>query len=145
MHKNLPGIELRLHERKIMKILDLTSSRKSVPGHSTERSVGCYTPTQSHLKIGVLPQCEAFSADFVGRRSFPNLHDTKLTEGERLMLYDRNPPSHDCSPHPGKSKSKTTTQQPHPSQECNGRQASSRGHLSMGRQKKMNIGHSQVN
>ena len=30
---------------------------------------GYYTPKRSHLKIVVLPQCEAFIADFAGRRN----------------------------------------------------------------------------
>ena len=47
--------------------------------------MGYYTPTRLHPKIVVLPQCEAFSAYFVGRHSIPDLHDTKLTEGERLV------------------------------------------------------------
>ena len=34
-----------------------------------------------------LPQCEAFSAYFAGRHSIPDLHDTKLTEGERLVRH----------------------------------------------------------
>ena len=50
-----------------------------------ERLVGYYTPTRLHPKIVVLPQCEAFSACFAGRHSIPDLHDTKLTEGERLV------------------------------------------------------------
>ena len=49
--------------------------------------MGYYTPTRSHPKIVVLPQCEAFSAYFVGRHSIPDLHDTKLTEGERLVRH----------------------------------------------------------
>ena len=31
--------------------------------------------------------CEAFSAYFAGRHSIPDLHDTKLTEGERLVRH----------------------------------------------------------
>ena len=42
-----------------------------------------YTPKHSHLKIAVLPQSEAFSADFVGRRSICALRRAKITEGER--------------------------------------------------------------
>ena len=49
--------------------------------------MGYYTPTRLHPKIVVLPQCEAFSAYFAGRRSIPDLHDTKLTEGERLVRH----------------------------------------------------------
>ena len=40
-----------------------------------------------HPKIVVLPQCEAFSAYFAGRHSIPDLRDTKLTEGERLVRH----------------------------------------------------------
>ena len=43
---------------------------------------GYYTPKWSHLKIAVLPQCEAFSADFAGRRSICALCRAKITEGE---------------------------------------------------------------
>ena len=46
-----------------------------------------YTPTRLHPKIVVLPQCEAFSAYFAGRHSIPDLRDTKLTEGERLVRH----------------------------------------------------------
>ena len=49
--------------------------------------MGYYTPTRLDPKIVVLPQCEAFSAYFAGRRSIPDLHDTKLTEGERLVRH----------------------------------------------------------
>ena len=49
--------------------------------------MGYYTPTRFHPKIVVLPQCEAFSAYFAGRHSIPDLHDTKLTEGERLVRH----------------------------------------------------------
>ena len=49
--------------------------------------MGYYTPTRLHPKIVVLPQCEAFSAYFAGRHSIPDLHDTKLTEGERLVRH----------------------------------------------------------
>ena len=38
-------------------------------------------------KSFVLPQCEAFSAYFAGRHCIPGLHDTKLTEGERLVRH----------------------------------------------------------
>ena len=58
-----------------------------VSGHSAERLVGYYTPTRLHAKIVVLPQCEAFSAYFAGRHSIPDLRDTKLTEGERLVRH----------------------------------------------------------
>ena len=47
--------------------------------------MGYYTPKQSHLKIAVLPQCEAFSADFAGRRSICALRRAKITEGERVV------------------------------------------------------------
>ena len=47
--------------------------------------MGYYTPKQSHLKIAVLPQCEAFSADFAGRRSICALCRAKITEGERVV------------------------------------------------------------
>ena len=47
--------------------------------------MGHYTLTRLHLKIVVLPQCEALSAYFAGRHSIPDLHDTKLTEAERLL------------------------------------------------------------
>ena len=53
-------------------------------GHSAERLVGYYTLTRLHPKIVVLPQCEAVSTYFAGRHSIPDVHDTKLTEGERL-------------------------------------------------------------
>ena len=43
--------------------------------------VGYYTPKRSHPKIAVLPQCEAFSADFAGRRSICALRRAKITEG----------------------------------------------------------------
>ena len=46
---------------------------------------GYYTPQRSHLKIAVLPQCEAFSADFAGRRSICALRRAKITEGERVV------------------------------------------------------------
>ena len=46
---------------------------------------GYYTPKWSHLKIAVLPQCEAFSADFAGRRSICALRRAKITEGERVV------------------------------------------------------------
>ena len=46
---------------------------------------GYYTPKRSHLKIAVLPQCEAFSADFAGRRSICALRRAKITEGERVV------------------------------------------------------------
>ena len=36
-------------------------------------------------KNRVLPQCEAFSADFVGRRSICALRRAKITEGERVV------------------------------------------------------------
>ena len=36
-------------------------------------------------KIAVLPQCEAFSADFAGRRSICALRRAKITEGERVV------------------------------------------------------------
>ena len=36
-------------------------------------------------KIAVLPQCEAFSADFAGRRSICALRHAKITEGERVV------------------------------------------------------------
>ena len=49
--------------------------------------MGYYTPTRLHPKIVVLPQCEAFSAYFAGRHSIRDLHDTKLTEGERLVRH----------------------------------------------------------
>ena len=49
--------------------------------------MGYYTPTRLHPKIVVLPQCEAFSAYFAGRHSIPDLRDTKLTEGERLVRH----------------------------------------------------------
>ena len=42
-------------------------------------------PKRSHLKIAVLPQCEAFSADFAGRRSICALRRAKITEGERVV------------------------------------------------------------
>ena len=45
---------------------------------------GYYTP-QRYLKIAVLPQCEAFSADFAGRRSICALRRAKITEGERVV------------------------------------------------------------
>ena len=48
--------------------------------------MGYYTPKRSHLKIAVLPQCEAFSADFAGRRSICALRHAKITEGERVVL-----------------------------------------------------------
>ena len=54
-------------------------------GHSAECLVGYYTLTRLHLKIVVLPQSEAFSTYFAGRHSIPDLRDTKLTEGERLV------------------------------------------------------------
>ena len=47
--------------------------------------MGYYTPTRSHPKIAVLPQCEAFSASFPGRRSICGVCDSKPTEGERLV------------------------------------------------------------
>ena len=47
--------------------------------------MGYYTPKRSHLKIAVLPQCEAFSADFTGRRSICALRRAKITEGERVV------------------------------------------------------------
>ena len=47
--------------------------------------MGYYTPKRSHLKIAVLPQCEAFSADFAGRRSICALRRAKITEGERVV------------------------------------------------------------
>ena len=48
---------------------------------------GYYTPKRSHLKIAVLPQCEAFSADadFAGKRSICALRRAKITEGERVV------------------------------------------------------------
>ena len=49
--------------------------------------MGYYTPTRLHPKIVVLRQCEAFSAYFAGRHSIPDLRDTKLTEGERLVRH----------------------------------------------------------
>ena len=54
-------------------------------GASAERLVGYYTPKRSHLKIAVLPQCEAFSADFAGRHSICALRRAKITEGERVV------------------------------------------------------------
>ena len=57
-------------------------------GHSAERLVGYYTPTRFASKNRLfLPQCEAFSAYFAGRHSIPDLHGTKLTEGERLVRH----------------------------------------------------------
>ena len=47
--------------------------------------MGYYTPKRSHLKIAFLPQCEAFSADFAGRRSICALRRAKITEGERVV------------------------------------------------------------
>ena len=47
--------------------------------------MGYYTPKWSYLKIAVLPQCEAFSADFAGRRSICPLCRVKITEGERVV------------------------------------------------------------
>ena len=47
--------------------------------------MGYYTPKRSHLKIAVLPQCKAFSADFAGRRSICALRRAKITEGERVV------------------------------------------------------------
>ena len=47
--------------------------------------MGYYTPKRSHLKIAVLPQCEAFSADLTGRRSICALRRAKITEGERVV------------------------------------------------------------
>ena len=47
--------------------------------------MGYYTPKRSHLKIAVLPQCEAFSADFAGRRSICALCRAEITEGERVV------------------------------------------------------------
>ena len=47
--------------------------------------MGYSTPKRSHLKIAVLPQCEAFSADFAGRRSICGLRRAKITEGERVV------------------------------------------------------------
>ena len=44
--------------------------------------MGYYTP---HLKIAVLPQCEAFSVDLTGRRSICALRRAKITEGERVV------------------------------------------------------------
>ena len=46
---------------------------------------GYYTLKRSHLKIAVLPQCEAFSADFAGRRSICALRRAKIREGERVV------------------------------------------------------------
>ena len=46
--------------------------------------MGYYTPKRSHLKIAVLPQCEAFSADFAGRRSICALRHAKITEAQTL-------------------------------------------------------------
>ena len=43
--------------------------------------MGYYTPKRSHRKIAVFPQCEAFSADFAGRRSICALRRAKITEG----------------------------------------------------------------
>ena len=47
--------------------------------------MGYYTPKRSYLKIAVLPQCEAFSADFAGRCSICALRRAKITEGERVV------------------------------------------------------------
>ena len=47
--------------------------------------MGYYTPKRSHPKIAVLPQCEAFSADFAGRCSICALRRAKITEGERVV------------------------------------------------------------
>ena len=47
--------------------------------------MGYYTPKWSHPKIAVLPQCEAFSADFAGRRSIWALCRAKITEAERVV------------------------------------------------------------
>ena len=47
--------------------------------------MGYYTPKRSHLKIAILPQCEACSADFAGRRSICALRRAKITEGERVV------------------------------------------------------------
>ena len=58
---------------------------KNKSGHSAERLVGYYTPKRSHLKIAVLPQCEAFSADFAGSPSICALRRAKITEGERVV------------------------------------------------------------
>ena len=58
--------------------------------------MGYYTPKRSHLKIAVLPQCEAFSADFAGRRSICALRRAKITEGDvklctaKLCLENQN-------------------------------------------------------
>ena len=48
------------------------------PQWGTRRLHGC-------IQKALLPQCEAFSAYFADRHSIPDLHDTKLTEGERLV------------------------------------------------------------
>ena len=47
--------------------------------------MGYYTLKRSHLKIAVLPQCEAFSANFAGRGSICALRRAKITEGERVV------------------------------------------------------------
>jgi len=46
---------------------------------------GVLPPKRSHLKIAVLPQCEAFSADLTGRRSICAVRRAKITEGERVV------------------------------------------------------------
>ena len=47
--------------------------------------MGNYTPKRSYLKVAVLPQCEAFSADFAAKRSICAQRRAKITEGERLV------------------------------------------------------------
>ena len=49
--------------------------------------MGHYTPILSHPKIVVLPQREAFSAYFAGRRGICGVCDSKPTEGERLVRH----------------------------------------------------------
>ena len=62
-----------------------TGSRKRLEFQGLTERPPLYTPKRSHLKIAVLPQCEAFSADFAGRRSICALRRAKITEGERVV------------------------------------------------------------
>ena len=50
--------------------------------------MGYYTPTRLHPKIVVVyHSAKRLVPIFAGRHSIPDLHDTKLTEGERLVRH----------------------------------------------------------
>ena len=88
--KALDGKKWKKPAKKVQRVKIITTERQETAKMCLRPQrgalVGYYTPKRSHLKIAVLPQCEAFSADFAGRRSICALRRAKITEGERVVL-----------------------------------------------------------